>query len=142
MDEESDALDAMPFDEEVRELERAGEEYERAYDVVTRWQKLGLGMRGVLVVGNVLMVLSVYLVMGLGGMCFREFTMSDNIHDDLDGEGFSLIKLPGWVAIGMVGVSGTLLWFWSVWAGRVTRRAMVEGVGVGGGGEENAEGQL
>ena len=57
--------------------------------------------------------------------------MQDNIHDDLDGEGMSLIKLPGWAAIGGVVFATILLAVFSIWADKVTNRAKAAGEVVG-----------
>ena len=136
MDEEGEALESMPYDEEVLKADADNERHRVLYLKTTSWEKLPGVIRVCLIVGNLCMVSATYLVMGFGGLCFREFTMQDNIRDDLDGEGFSLIKLPGWIAIFLVIFATFLLFVFSKWATHETNKAKELERGGGGGEDE------
>ncbi|GMI02205.1 hypothetical protein TrVE_jg7881, partial [Triparma verrucosa] len=102
MEEEKEALQQMPYDQEVLIADENEEQRRLLFLDVTSWGNTRWWMKTILITGNICMGMSVYLVMGGGEMCFAKFTMKDSIERDLGGDAWSLIKFPGYIAIGLL----------------------------------------
>jgi len=124
MEEEKEALEKMPYDEEVREAEENEEQRKLMYREITKWQHLGVGWRSLMIIANISMSFSCYLVMGASAMCFEKFTMKDNIEDDLPNGAMSLIKFWGWMAILAFTFATILLYIFDKWSNLKTDKAM------------------
>jgi len=131
MEEEKEALDEMPYDEEVRKADENEEKRRLMYLEVTKWQHLKFGWRSLMIIANVAMCFSCYLVMGASSLCFKKFTMKDNIERDLDNRAFSLIKFWGWMAILAFVFATVLLYIFDKWSNRKTAKAMEDMVALG-----------
>jgi hypothetical protein len=124
MEEEKEALDKMPYDEEVKKADESEAQRVIMYREITKWEQLGIGWRMLMVVGNMAMTFSCYLVMGASNICFKKFTMKDNIKDDLDNRAMSLIKFWGWAAIAAFAFASVILYIFDKWSNRKTDKAM------------------
>lgn len=121
MEEEKEALAAMPLDKEVLKADANQEQQRLLYLEVTKWKSMPKWMKANLVVGNLLMFVACNLALGAGGACFKTFSMSDSIEKDLGGDTWSLIKPLGWVSIFCFLGASFCLFVFSKWASRKTK---------------------
>ena len=124
MEEEKDALDKMPYDEEVKKADESEAQRVIMYREITSWKHLGIGWKMLMIVANIAMTFSCYLVMGASSLCFRKFTMKDSIKEDLDNRAMSLIKFWGWTAIAAFAFATVLLYIFDKWSNNKTDKAM------------------
>jgi len=123
MEEKKEELSKMPFDLEVLKADKSEAKRRLLFLEVTKWEVLPKWMKAIMIIGNMFMFVSCYLALAAGGACFKEFTMSDSIKDDLGGHPWSLIKNLGWVSIGGFCVGSFCLYIFSTWATLTTNRA-------------------
>ena len=134
MEEEKEVLEQMEYDMEVK-LANENEETKRNFFLsVTTWADMPKFMKAVLITGNFAMGLSCYLVMGASEACFKPFTMKDSIEKDLGGNGWSLIKPPGFIAICLFLYGSLCLYIFQKWASRKTNIALAANIIVGSAG--------
>jgi len=91
-----EALDAMPIDEEVMELEKAQEERDDAYQRVSEWSALSRSSKILLWFSAVTGVLSCQLGVVLSQRAFASFSVSCPVAVK------DVVKPPGWISIGLI----------------------------------------
>merc|ERR1740121_1420571 len=107
-----------PEHDEVRKLAEKEAEYVEKYGEVSRWEQLGTCARTTLL-GTVALFLLSGLIIALDTlatekMCFREFSITDNIKSSYDlgglnGSAVNVVLAPmGWIALGLAAVAFVL----------------------------------
>jgi hypothetical protein len=104
-----------PTDEQVAQLEASEAEGKEAYSVVTQWAVLPGWIRSVLLTGALLMSGATGLFLMGGSYCFKPFSVTSSIADDLNGNPTNLVKSMGWLALGMYFAACVLLTVYTMW---------------------------
>jgi len=104
--QEKDVLASVAIDEL-----RAVDEKEK-----TRWDLMPGWLKGVLVCGSVLMSLMMHIVIDpLPIKPFKDFTLSDSVSAQLNGNALNVINPSGWLAIGLLTGACICLTTYRVW---------------------------
>mmetsp|Transcript_118940 Transcript_118940/g.237058 ORF Transcript_118940/g.237058 Transcript_118940/m.237058 type:complete len:741 (+) Transcript_118940:101-2323(+) len=96
-----------PQDSVLLEMDEASEARERAFWRELQWGNLAGWVKYLLVFGLVCMEFSMIILSGLIGNCFKEFSLTSSIENDLGGDVFAIVQPLGWVAI-LLGCSSAL----------------------------------
>ncbi|GMI19889.1 hypothetical protein TrRE_jg8661 [Triparma retinervis] len=118
VNEEKDALAAIPIDEEVKAADDLSAKKAKIFHKVTRWSILPRFMKLWLLSGIFFMIISCYLTMAFSGSCFEVFEMTSKVVDLPDGKAMNLFKPKGMVAILLFVVSTIQVQVFKSWANK------------------------
>ena len=130
---EREALELMPYDLEVLELDRKSEEYAALYAELTAWQskEVPFALRVVLWIGAISGILACQFATLRGSQCFRSFALYPDfptqLRDNLGGSISNLIMLPGYATLGLIVVCYLCRLAFVCWAGRLVKRRYKSG---------------
>lgn len=107
-------------DHDVLELEKKEKQYRKQCRRKAGWLVTPFWMRGVLVLGVLLMTFAMHIAVspeeirdglgtGLAGKAFQDFTLQDKISDLENGDPLNLINPPGWIAFYLLAASSLCL---------------------------------
>ena len=116
--EEKEALQAIPFDEEVLAADERQKSKNKIFQQVTKWEVLPTFMKFWMILGLFFMIISCYLTMIFSAYCFETFEMTSRVSDLPDGSAWNLFKPMGWVAIGLFAFSTIQVTVFKSWAGK------------------------
>lgn len=85
-EEYKEELEAMPYDEEVRQADAIADAKKLRLEELRQWEKFDRVKKGVLVYGTVCMSACIYIVQMFGQYCFEDFELTDTIDEELDGK--------------------------------------------------------
>jgi len=105
-----------PEDSVMLEMDKASEARERAFWRELQWDNLAGWVKCLLVCGLLCMEVSLFLLSGLVGNCFKEFSLTSTIEKDLGGNVFAIVEPLGWLAILLGCASVLTLATFYVWA--------------------------
>jgi len=105
-----------PEDLVLLEMDKASEARERAFWRELQWDNLSWWVKSLLVCGLLCMEVSLFLLSGLVGNCFKEFSLTSTIENDLGGNVFAIVEPLGWLAILLGCASALTLASFHVWA--------------------------
>ena len=92
-------------------------EQKAKFQELTRWELLPGAAKATLILANVVMISSCYIVQLFSSYCFEPYWVNNTIKEDLDGDWSNLIKPMGQVAMILFLISCFLLFAFSKWAG-------------------------
>lgn len=119
-------LDQIPIDEEVREREEKGEEFNRCYKEVTRWEVVPFVPKMILRLSLTTMIVSCYMVQLFSRSSFAEYQLTYTIDENLDGSWTNILLPLGRTASLLFIVSCIQLYGYSTWAGCEARKMMAQ----------------
>eukprot|EP00052_Salpingoeca_macrocollata_P027177 m.256890 g.256890 ORF g.256890 m.256890 type:complete len:808 (-) comp22704_c1_seq6:126-2549(-) len=114
-----DELAAWPNDQEVEEAEVERRKRTRVFKAVTNWhdKSFPLWMRILLIWNALCAAVATYMIVLFPSSCFQSFTVTDTIDDKLNGNVANIVVSPlGWLAVGLLLVSCSLLSVFYIWA--------------------------
>jgi len=119
-----DEIKAISVDEEVAALEKNEAHNAEVYLKVTSWDIVPIYLKGILILAMIFMSISCYILNVIP--CFKIYTITSTIEEDLSGDILNLLKPMGWVACGLFLVSSLLVMIFVFWEKRVTNNALNE----------------
>jgi hypothetical protein len=128
-----DALETMPYDLEVLELDRAELEYAALYAELSAWQSSNLPfvMRLLLVIGAILGTAACWGATLFNDDCFRDFVLyipfEIQLRDSLGGSVSNIVRTPGYAVLGAWLLSFICREIFKCWASRLTRARYAAG---------------
>lgn len=115
-------LEAMPYDEEVRESEIAAEERKKAYTEVTKWHTVPLWAKTTLILSLTTMITCCYMVQIFQDSCFAEYALTYTIKENLEGDWTKLVLPLGRIALILFVISMVFLNIFTTWATRKAKK--------------------
>jgi hypothetical protein len=135
----AEALAALPYDEEVRELDQQQEDFVAAWRACSDWRQPGFprAPRAALLLGDALVVLACALNFVPLLRCFERYSVADRFDaPPLEGDALRIIVAPqGWVVIVAWLLACLLLGGYRLWLARRARAYVARGGGAEAPGE-------
>ena len=128
-----EALEKMPYDLEVLELDRKSEEYQALYAELTAWhsKEVPRSMRILLWVGAISGICGCQFATLRGSNCWESFQLYPDfptqLRDNLGGSISNLIMMPGYGVLGLILISYLCRAIFKCWAGRLCKRRYASG---------------
>lgn len=120
VDQRSEEVAAIEDDMEVKEADARDEHIRKCYKSVTEWNAIPLVPKVTLVCSLVSVTASCYMVQFFTSLCFVDYSLTDTIDGNLEGNAANLFLPLGWVAAGSFFGSMILLIIFTSW-GKVSR---------------------
>mmetsp|Transcript_9953 Transcript_9953/g.20302 ORF Transcript_9953/g.20302 Transcript_9953/m.20302 type:complete len:845 (-) Transcript_9953:102-2636(-) len=118
VNEEKDALEAIPIDQEVKEADDKAAKKAKIFHDVTKWGILPRFMKAFLLSALSFMIISCYLTMVFSTNCFEPFEMTSKVADLPGGKAMNLFKGGGWIAISLFALSTIQVQIFNKWANK------------------------
>lgn len=108
--QERDALDAMPYDDEVLEVERGEEHRNELMRAIIQWDELSATTRRQLSFSTFMIIISFWGIMFAPSFLgeesvMREYLLTDCVSTRLDGKPWNIMTLLGWILLLVVMLS-------------------------------------
>lgn len=108
-------VDAIADDAEVKEADEKAAHLKRCYQDATQWNVLPLAAKLVLLASLGSIVTSSYLVQLFPSLCFAQYSLTDSISVDLEGNVANLFLPLGWVASALFCISSIFVYLFVGW---------------------------
>ena len=128
-----EALETMPYDLEVLELDRRSEEYAALYAELTAWAspEVPRVLRVLLCIGAASGIGACQMATLRGSNCFRDFSLypdfNTQLRDNLGGHVSNLIMLPGYGVLGLALIAYICRFIFTQWASSLVRKRFKSG---------------
>lgn len=122
----AEELEEIPIDEEVREREEKGEEFNRCYKEVTKWEIVPFVPKMILRISLTTMIVSCYMVQLFARSSFADYQLTYTIEENLDGDWTNILLPLGRTASLLFIVSCIQLYGYTVWASCEARKLIVQ----------------
>ena len=111
-----DELDAIPIDKEVKEADERDEEFNEAYEEITKWEEMPFLAKLCLLLSLGFMIICCYVVQLFADSCFVEYELTYTIDTHLGGDWKNIVLPLGFYSIVIFIVSILFLIFFRSWA--------------------------